>query len=293
MSGADLFVDGFPHGTTRGYELGCRGSACPAKVEFGQSCREANIRVASDWGYRKLVQWGASVEEQRLPEGGMPTAPVEKPKKPRQGIAAVYAPLGQHKPKADRPKPVPRPMPAPPKPVASELEQWPEESAPQPAGLLAKSQGAFASHPKQRDHALATASERFPMGLTLGGEPRRRCAPGTVLVDGVLRRSDEAPTTAAEAPVPEVVAEEPESTAPTSAPEIAEQPADVHEVSDVEEEPWPRGKRVLDDALRTITEAAELQRALAVITERALRTARVEINHMRREAAALENQQEK
>jgi hypothetical protein len=61
--------------------------------------------------------------------------------------------------------------------------------------------------------------------------------------------------------------------------------------TEVAEEPKPRGKRVLDDALRTITEAAELQQALAVITERALRAARIEINHMRREAAALENQE--
>lgn len=119
------------------------------------------------------------------------------------------------------------------------------------------------------------------MGLTLGGEPRRRCAPGTVLVGGVLRRSDEVTEAELEA-------------AATPPAEPAPEPDDVaDEVPVVEEEPRPHGKCVLDDALRTITEAAELQRALAVITERALRTARVEINHMRREAAALENQQEK
>lgn len=276
MSGADLYVDGFPHGTAQGYQQGCRGSACPAKVEFGQSCREASIRLASDWGYRKLVQRGASVEEQRLPEGGVQQVPAQKPKKPRQGIAAVYAPLGQHGLKADRPKPVPRPMPAPPTPVASDLQQWPDDEAPQPAGSLAKSRGTLASHPKQRDHALATASEQHPMGLTLGGEPRKRCAPGTVLVHGVLQATSE---WRMESPEPIPVSEQ----EPVFEPKSVEVPG---------EEPRPRGKRVLDDALRTLAEAAEMQRAIAEITERALRTARIEINHMRREAAALETQQE-
>lgn len=284
MSSADLFEDGFPHGTARGYELGCRGSACPAKVEFGQSCREANIRVASDWGYRKLVQGGASLEEQRLPE--LPTAPVVRTAVPVKPIEHVLHERVNARRDLDAPKPMPRPKPVPPAPVAPELQQWPEESAPQPAGSLAKSQGAFASHPKQRDHALATASTEHPMGLTLNGEPRRRCAPGTVLVGGVLRRADEVPSAVApQVPAPEVIAEEPEPSAPTPEPEGADETDN--------DEPRAHGKRVLDDALRTVTEAAELQRALAVITERALRTARIEINHMRREAAALKNQQEK
>ncbi len=56
--------------------------------------------------------------------------------------------------------------------------------------------------------------------------------------------------------------------------------------------PRPRGKRVLDDAVRTLAESLELQRALADIGERALRTIRIEINHLRRETAAHENNEE-
>lgn len=48
MSAADLYVDGFPHGTPQGFEQGCRGGACPAKVERGISCRDAKTRAAWD-----------------------------------------------------------------------------------------------------------------------------------------------------------------------------------------------------------------------------------------------------
>lgn len=95
-------------------------------------------------------------------------------------------------------------------------------------------------------------------------------------------------------PAPEVIADGPEPTAPTPAPA----PADEQVVLAVEEpvevdEPRPRGKRVLDDAVRTLAESLELQRALAEIGERALRTIRIEINHLRREAAARESNEEK
>ncbi|PZE23883.1 hypothetical protein DEI86_13650 [Curtobacterium sp. MCBD17_028] len=60
-----------------------------------------------------------------------------------------------------------------------------------------------------------------------------------------------------------------------------------------DEEPRPRGKQVLDDAVRTLAEALELQRAIAQIGERALRTIRIEINHLRREVAAHESKQER
>jgi hypothetical protein len=69
MSSADLFVDGFPHGTPNGYQKGCRSNGvCPAKLESGQSCKEANIRVSRDSVYRALVQSGAAVEVLRQPE---------------------------------------------------------------------------------------------------------------------------------------------------------------------------------------------------------------------------------
>ncbi|MBF4603727.1 hypothetical protein [Curtobacterium sp. VKM Ac-2884] len=147
-------------------------------------------------------------------------------------------------------------------------------------------------------------------------------------------------------PAPEVIAEEPEPSAPASVPdvnhgtthgyargcrdaetcpggddgrscvqaqqdyqreyrarkraELQEQRGEVSVVADVAsavvpepvvesvEEPRPRGKRVLDDAMRTLAESLELQRALAEIGERALRSIRIEINHLRREVAARE-----
>lgn len=288
MSSADLFEDGFPHGTARGYELGCRGSACPAKVEFGQSCREANIRVASDWGYRKRVQAGAPVEEQRLPE--VAAAPVVKVPRPARPVEHRLQEAASARRDHDVPRPTARPKPAPPTPIAPELQQWREETAPQQEGArsssMAKSRGAFASRSKQRDHALATASEEHPMGLTLNGEPRRRCAPGTVLVAGVLRRAEEVTEA-------EIAAASAATAIRADAPEAVTEPEPEAAVHVEDEEPRPRGKRVLDDAVRTLAESLELQRALAGIGERALRTIRIEINHMRREVAALENQHEK
>lgn len=84
---------------------------------------------------------------------------------------------------------------------------------------------------------------------------------------------------------PEVIADGPEPTAHTPAP-ADERVVLADEEPAVAEEPRPRGKRVLDDAVRTLAESLELQRALAEIGERALRTVRIEINHLRNEAAA-------
>ncbi|MFP7833100.1 hypothetical protein [Marisediminicola sp. LYQ134] len=65
MSTADLFEDGFPHGTHAGYLAGCKsGGACPAKVETGVSCAQANIRYAGDRHYARLVDRGATIDEQ-------------------------------------------------------------------------------------------------------------------------------------------------------------------------------------------------------------------------------------
>jgi hypothetical protein len=280
MSGHDLYADDFPpHGTTTGYAAGCHSSgACPGKLERGQTCVQAHHRYASDWGYRKAVDAGAELSVLELATADVPVSP--------------------------RTVPVARPKPPAPTPVPEELQQWPDD---EPALLtereiassscLAKSQGAFASHPKQRDHALATASEEHPMGLTLTGEPRRRCAPGTILVHGVLQAArpwpgDESEVAAAEQMlyVEDVtpVAPEPE---PEPVPEpVEDEPAADHEPAFDDEEPRPRGKRVLDDAVRTLAESLELQRALAVIGERALRTIRIEINHLRREVAAHERE---
>jgi hypothetical protein len=288
VSGADLLEDSFSgHGTTAGYDAGCRSlGGCPGKDgPWAQTCMTAKSRSRMEFGYSKAVAKDREVEflqaeADARTEAVKPTAKVAAAKRSQRKEHRV-------------PVPTARPKPPAPTPVAEELQQWPDEAAPQPAcaeppaGSLAKSQGAFASHPKQRDLALATASKEHPMGLTLTGEPRRRCAPGTVLVEGVLRRSDdEANVLTPGRPVPEGIADGPEPTAPTSAPAADEQ------VVPAVEEPRPRGKRVLDDAVRTLTESLELQRALAGIGERALRTIRIEINHQRREIAAHENNEE-
>lgn len=52
MSGADLLVDGFPHGTPDGYDRGCRGRICPAEE---QSCQRAHVRFQGDYTYRQQV----------------------------------------------------------------------------------------------------------------------------------------------------------------------------------------------------------------------------------------------
>ena len=94
-------------------------------------------------------------------------------------------------------------------------------------------------------------------------------------------------------PAPEVIAEEPEPTAPTPAAAQTGEPVVLaDEEPAVAEEPQPRGRHVLDDAVRTLAESLELQRALAEIGERALRTIRIEINHLRRETAARESNEE-
>lgn len=59
MSAADLFVDGFPHGTPAGYLDGCKSNACPARQDFGMSCRMAWQAERSDRRYRRLADEGA------------------------------------------------------------------------------------------------------------------------------------------------------------------------------------------------------------------------------------------
>lgn len=63
MSGADLFADDFPHGTRAGWDRGCRGSACPAQLEHGLSCRRAFELAAGDYRYGRLVREGKTPGE--------------------------------------------------------------------------------------------------------------------------------------------------------------------------------------------------------------------------------------
>ncbi|WP_345750092.1 Lsr2 family DNA-binding protein [Microbacterium rhizophilus] len=63
MSSADLFEDGFPHGTPDGYDRGCRGSGCPGQLEWGLSCARAWIASKGDYRYNKLARQGLTPAE--------------------------------------------------------------------------------------------------------------------------------------------------------------------------------------------------------------------------------------
>lgn len=63
MSGLDLLVDGFPHGTIEGHTAGCRGEICPAKREHGWSCAGAVIRFRGDFVFRRRVEAGMGPSE--------------------------------------------------------------------------------------------------------------------------------------------------------------------------------------------------------------------------------------
>ncbi len=58
MSSMDLYEDGFPHGTKEGFERGCRGGACPNKLEGEMICRDAAMRYARDYAYRRAIDNG-------------------------------------------------------------------------------------------------------------------------------------------------------------------------------------------------------------------------------------------
>lgn len=61
MSSADLFEDGFPHGTKEGFDKGCRGhGSCPGVLDFGRSCSQASMSYAGDYTYKKRVDGGLS-----------------------------------------------------------------------------------------------------------------------------------------------------------------------------------------------------------------------------------------
>lgn len=63
MSGADRLEDGFPHGTTAGYERGCRGGWCPAGNDHGLSCSRAKKLTAGDYRFGRLLKRGLSPAE--------------------------------------------------------------------------------------------------------------------------------------------------------------------------------------------------------------------------------------
>lgn len=56
--GADLFEDGYPHGTVDGFHNGCRGGACPGALDYGLSCKRAKMLSNSDVRYNRLAKQG-------------------------------------------------------------------------------------------------------------------------------------------------------------------------------------------------------------------------------------------
>lgn len=101
MSSADLWEDGFPHGTTEGYDRGCRGGACPGTDAWGLSCKLAKTMSRGDYQYQKLAKTGAGPAEIAEQLGLIPTAPTAAPAKAKSAPKAKAAPAP--KPTAEAP----------------------------------------------------------------------------------------------------------------------------------------------------------------------------------------------
>ncbi len=265
MNGADLLEDTVAHGTTAGYEAGCRSTGgCPgADGPWAQTCSAAKTRSRSDWQYGKAVGNGREVEFLQR----------EADARVRAAVAKVEGKAATRMARAGTSTPVPtaRPKPAAPTPVpdVDELLELPAKVA------------------KPIEHGTVRGYQRGCRDDCPGDERGYTCRNANRDAQrerAQARREQLAEKRAETAPAgPEPVVVEPE---PVVVPEQV--PVAPESEDEVAEEPRPHGKRVLNDALLTLAEAAEMQRAIAEVMERALRTARIEINHMRREAAALE-----
>lgn len=250
MSGADLLEDGVPHGTTAGYDAGCRSlGGCPGKDgRWAQTCTAAKSRSRMEFGYSKAVAKGREVEL------------LEREVEARLKPTAVPAEVARAK--------------------ASQRKQQGVPAQPVVEAAEVAANAAF-RHGTTWGYARGCKdSATCPRGAD-----GRSCTEAQNEYQREYRARKKAELREQRA---EVAADVPE-------PIVEVDPDQTDVVSPIErpEEPRPRGKRVLDDALRTLTESLELQRALAEIGERALRTIRIEINHLRRESAAQQNQQEK
>lgn len=270
MNGADLLEDTVAHGTTAGYEAGCRSTGgCPgADGPWAQTCSAAKTRSRSDWSYGKAVAKDREVEflereAAARTEAAKPSAKVVAAKRAQEKQQGVPVPTARPKP------PAPTQVPD----VDELLEVSAKVAKPIEHGTVRGYQRGC------RDDCPGDEGGYTCRNANRDAQRERAQARREQLAE---KRAE----TAAAAPEPVVV--EPE---PVVVPEPV--PVEPEAAEAVVEEPRPRGKRVLDDALRTLAEAAEMQRAIAEVMERALRTARIEINHMRRELAALESQQEK
>ncbi|SDG22638.1 Lsr2 family protein [Microbacterium sp. 77mftsu3.1] len=135
MSGADRLEDGFPHGTTQGYEQGCRGGWCPEGNAHGLSCKRAKQLAAGDYRYQRLVkqdltpgqiadQLGLAPETHQPPkrkpavqEDDTDDVVDVEPEEPTMSTI-TQKPTPAEKPKAKKPAP----KPAPPKKPAQQRD---------------------------------------------------------------------------------------------------------------------------------------------------------------------------
>lgn len=108
--GADLWEDGYPHGTVEGFLDGCRGSVCPGETDWGMSCKRAKLLAAGDYRYKKLVADGRTPAEIAAIIDGRNT-PTPTPTEPQ-----TILPTPKETPAMTEPTPVPKPAP-PKKPL--------------------------------------------------------------------------------------------------------------------------------------------------------------------------------
>ncbi|ROP78304.1 hypothetical protein EDF18_0950 [Frigoribacterium sp. PhB107] len=179
------------------------------------------MRASSDYGYRRLVQSGASVEALAQPEVASAPAPKVKPRA-RRGADLLMAPLGQHKPK---PKPsapvvVAEPQPVPELvPSAPAAEEVPEVVPEAPAEVAPSMHGTPQGYRKGcRDHCPGGPDGRTCREAISDYQRERKA----------VRAAQGAPAPAA----PPVVEEQPPAEPVEAAPalEHEEPPADADEI---------------------------------------------------------------
>lgn len=105
-----MLDDSFPHGTLEGHDRGCRGSQCPARI----SCAKFRLRYVSDYGFRKRVDSGWTLEQIIAAEYAAETAERERERAAaraaRDRQRARTPKLTEPTPKAERtPKPKSKP----------------------------------------------------------------------------------------------------------------------------------------------------------------------------------------
>ena len=115
MSGLDIYEDGFPHSTKEGYVRGCKGGSCPGIVDYGFSCRQAEVRYHGDYAFAKLVDAGKTPAEiVEIERAALPAPAPKKAPAKRKLTASGDTPVTPSITVADSVEPIPAPEPAPP-----------------------------------------------------------------------------------------------------------------------------------------------------------------------------------